>query len=157
MIARYRKKLYALGVQEEQLIFRRTTNLENYLHMHHEVDLLLDSFPYTGGTTTSHAVWMGVPTLSIAGATPASRQSVETMHIYGLQSFIVGSQDEYLEKAVWWQSNLDELNALRQNMRDNIPMQQPGFNAAAPLEKALRQAWHLYCAGLPAQSFTVEE
>ncbi|OOB84653.1 hypothetical protein BZY71_23710 [Leclercia adecarboxylata] len=157
MIARFRKKLCALGVQDEQLIFRKTTTLEKYLHMHHEVDLLLDTFPYTGGTTTSHAIWMGVPTLSIAGETTASRQSVETMHIYGLQSFIASSQKEYVEKAVAWQGNLHELDRWRQNMRSNIPTHDTGFNVAAPLEKGLRKAWQNYCAGLPAQSFTVEE
>lgn len=157
MIARYRKKLNTLGIRDDQLIFRKTTNLQNYLHMHHEVDLLLDTFPYTGGTTTSHAVWMGVPTLSIAGETTASRQSVETMHIYGLQSFIASNQKEYVEKAVAWQSNLQELDRWRQNMRNSIPTHDAGFNVAAPLEKVLRQAWQNYCAGLPAQSFTVEE
>lgn len=157
MIVRYRKKLITLGIRDDQLIFRKTTNLQNYLHMHHEVDLLLDTFPYTGGTTTSHAVWMGVPTLSIAGETTASRQSVETMHIYGLQSFIASNQKEYVEKAVAWQSNLQELDRWRQNMRNSIPTHDAGFNVAAPLEKVLRQAWQNYCAGLPAQSFTVEE
>lgn len=157
MIARYRKKLNALGVVDDRLIFRKTTSLENYLRMHHEVDLLLDSFPYTGGTTTSHAVWMGVPTLSIAGATTASRQGVETMHIYGLQQFIASSQDDYVEKAVAWQHNLHELNGWRQSMRNNMPVKQEGFNAAVPLENALIRAWEIYCAGKPAQSFTVAD
>lgn len=157
MIERYRKKLCSLGVLNEQLIFRKTTNLESYLHLHHQVDILLDSFPYTGGTTTSHGVWMGVPTLSIAGATTSSRQGVETMHIYGLQTFIANSKDDYVEKAIYWQAHLDELNAYRLNMRQNMPVKQTDFNAAELFEKALRQAWQLHCAGLPAQSFTVEE
>ena len=157
MIARYRKKLCALGVLDSQLIFRKTTGLENYLRMHHEVDILLDSFPYTGGTTTSHAVWMGVPTLSILGSTTAARQGAEILSIYGLQTFIATSQQDYVEKAIAWQSNLDELDSWRQATRKNMPLKADGFDFAAPLEKALRQAWQIYCAGQPAQSFTVEE
>jgi len=157
MIARYRKKLCALGVQDSQLIFRKTTNLENYLRMHHEVDLLLDSFPYTGGTTTSHGVWMGVPTLSIAGATTSSRQGVEIMHIYGLQTFIATSQQDYIEKAIAWQTRLQELDGWRQSMRKNMPVKQDGFDVADLLDKALRNAWWIHCAGKPAQSFTIEE
>lgn len=157
MIARYRKKLCALGVLDSQLIFRKTTDLENYLRLHHEVDLMLDSFPYTGGTTTSHGVWMGVPTLSIAGATTSSRQGVEIMHIYGLQPFVATSQQDYIEKAVAWQSNLQELDGWRQSMRKNMPIKQDGFDVAAPLEKALRKAWQIHCSGHAAQSFTVEE
>lgn len=157
MITRYRKKLNALGIKDEQLIFRESTSLENYLHMHHEVDLLLDTFPYTGGTTTSHAIWMGVPTLSIAGVTTASRQGVEAMHLYGLQMFIASNQKDYVKKAVAWQSNLLELNDLRQNMRNYMSTNDSGINVAAPFEKVLRKAWQIYCAGLPAQSFTVTE
>jgi len=157
MITRYRKKLIALGIKDEQLIFRESTSLENYLHMHHEVDLLLDTFPYTGGTTTSHAIWMGVPTLSIAGVTTASRQGVEAMHLYGLQNFIAINQKDYVKKAVAWQSNLLELNDWRQNMRNNMSTNDIGKNVAAPFEKVLRKAWQIYCAGLPAQSFTVTE
>lgn len=100
---------------------------------------------------------MGVPTLSIAGATTASRQGVEIMHIYGLQTFIATSRDDYIEKAIARQSNLEELNGWRQTMRQNMPLKQDGFDVSAPLEKALRKAWEIYCAGQPAQSFTVEE
>ncbi len=154
MIARYRKKLHALGVSDEQLIFRKTTGLEAYLHMHHEVDILLDSFPYNGGTTTSHGIWMGVPTLTLAGATYPARQGLEIMHIYGLDEFVAESQQDYFDKAVSWQTRLETLNALRQNMRSTIP-QQGQSNVAIPFQQALREAWRKWCADEALCSFRV--
>ena len=41
--------------------------MQAYLALHHQVDVCLDTFPYNGGTTTLHALWMGVPTLTLAG------------------------------------------------------------------------------------------
>ncbi|HCM9242758.1 TPA: methyltransferase domain-containing protein [Enterobacter bugandensis] len=154
MIARYRKKLNALGVSDEQLIFRKTTGLEAYLHMHHEVDMLLDSFPYNGGTTTSHGIWMGVPTLTLAGATYPARQGLEIMHIYGLDEFVAESQQDYFDKAVSWQTRLETLSALRQNMRSTIPPQGQS-NVAIPFQQALREAWRKWCADEAPRSFQV--
>lgn len=154
MIARYRKKLNALGVADEQLIFRKTTGMEAYLQMHHEVDMLLDSFPYNGGTTTSHGIWMGVPTLTLAGATYPARQGLEIMHIYGLDEFVAESQQDYFDKAVRWQTQLETLNALRQNMRSTIPTQGQS-NVAIPFQQALRQAWRKWCADEAPHSFRV--
>ena len=79
------------------------------------------------------------------------------MHIYGLQTFIATSQDDYIEKAIAWQSNLEELNGWRQRMRKNMPLMQDSSGVADLLDKALRKAWQIYCAGQSAQSFTVEE
>ena len=47
--------------------FTRAATSPPISRLHHQVDMCLDTFPYTGGTTTSHALWMGVPTLTLAG------------------------------------------------------------------------------------------
>ncbi|WPU24862.1 methyltransferase [Cedecea neteri] len=156
IISLYRKKLCALGVSEDKLLFRKTTGIEKYLHMHHEVDILLDSFPYNGGTTTCHGIWMGVPTLTLAGSTPASRQGAELMHLYGMGQFIAKSEQEYIDKALYWQDRKEELNTLRKNMRNNIPSGEKNDpEIVGSFEKALRQVWRNYCSGSEPISFTV--
>lgn len=55
MTERFREALIKYGALPEQLIFRERTDMESYLAMHHEVDMLLNAFPYSGGTTTCHA------------------------------------------------------------------------------------------------------
>ncbi|CCJ98702.1 Predicted O-linked N-acetylglucosamine transferase, SPINDLY family [Cronobacter malonaticus 507] len=60
MIAMMTRRLTHFGARPEQLIFRTRTGLIEYLEYHHHIDILLDAFPYTGGTTTNHGAWMGV-------------------------------------------------------------------------------------------------
>ncbi len=48
----------------------------------------LTPFPYNGGTTTSHGIWMGVPTLTLAGSDLSCPSGLEIMHIYGLDEFV---------------------------------------------------------------------
>lgn len=153
---RVKTQLVSRGVQEEQLIFKGKMDITEYLSSHSYIDILLDTFPYTGGTTTNHAAWMGVPTLTLCGQTLAGRQGVENMNSYGLSQFIAMSQDEYVEKALSWQDNVEELNAIRLSMRSRIPGNDGAtFNAAEYFEKALRQAWERYCDGMDAQSFVI--
>ncbi len=47
---------------------------DKYLAQYAEIDVALDPFPYTGGITTADSLWMGVPVLTVAGRTTASRQ-----------------------------------------------------------------------------------
>jgi predicted O-linked N-acetylglucosamine transferase (SPINDLY family) len=56
------EKFAAEGVDRERLTFHSRSGIDLYLALHHQVDLCLDTFPYNGGTTTYHALWMGVPT-----------------------------------------------------------------------------------------------
>ncbi|MEO7494076.1 MAG: tetratricopeptide repeat protein, partial [Massilia sp.] len=49
------------GVAEDQLVLHPRMSLADFLALHHQIDLALDSFPYNGGTTSLHAVSMGVP------------------------------------------------------------------------------------------------
>lgn len=158
MIAMMTRRLTHFGARPEQLIFRTRTGLIEYLEYHHHIDILLDAFPYTGGTTTNHGAWMGVPTLTLCGETMAGRQGVDIMNGYGLPEFVANDKADYVEKALSWQGRFEELNAIRLSMRSRIPTDNAdGFRVADTFEKGLREAWKIYCTGEAPRSFFVEE
>lgn len=148
MIAAMTTRMQKLGIAEDRLIFRGLVELDEYLAYHHEIDILLDTFPYTGGTTTHHGAWMGVPTLTLSGPTIPCLQGVDIMGGYKLEQFIAVDEKDYISKAVAWRDNIAELAVIRQGMRARIPVENDSGNKiAANLEKALREAWHMYCRG----------
>ena len=55
----------------------------NTLASYHDVDIALDTFPYTGCTTTADALWMGVPVLTVAGRSMVSRQASSVLNGVG--------------------------------------------------------------------------
>ncbi len=145
------------GITGDRLLFYPRVSMEDYLKLHHEIDLLLDSFPYSGGTTTNHGLSMGVPTITLAGQTLPSRHGVTILGRVGLECFVAESHEEYIEKAVYWRAHLEELNKIRSGIRDRInnsSMRSPDF-VIMVLESALRQMWQRWCAGLPPESFEV--
>src|SRR5436309_15030393 len=62
-----------VGVSSDRLEFRKSTPIATYLQLLTESDLTLDPFPFNGGTTTCHSLWMGAPVVSLAGKTHAAR------------------------------------------------------------------------------------
>lgn len=132
--------------------------MEEYLAYHHDIDILLDAFPYTGGTTTHHGAWMGVPTITINGPTIPSLQGVDIMGSYGLEQFIADDVEDYISKAIEWQNHIPELAAIRQGIRARIPSKnESAFNISENVEKALRKAWEIYCRGEKPHTFIVAD
>ncbi|UMR29864.1 tetratricopeptide repeat protein [Massilia sp. MB5] len=148
----------AQGIARERLSFQPRTNMRGYLSLHHQVDIALDTFPYTGGTTTLHGVWMGVPMLTLAGATMPARVSAAVLERLGLSAFVAHTADDYVEKGRYITSQLDLLASLRARMRQLLAQSalgQPGIIAVG-LEGAARAMWHRWCAGLAPETFEVE-
>ena len=111
-----------------------------YLKAHDEVDIILDTFPFPGGTTTCEALWMSVPTVTFAGDTMVSRQGVSLLTYAGLADWIANTEDEYVDIAVKKASDIKQLGRLRAVLRQQV-FESALFNAprfASNLEDTLR-------------------
>lgn len=146
-----------VGIARERLTFHPKYQMKDYLALHHQVDICLDTFPYPGGTTSCHALWMGVPTLTLAGVTPVSRVGALIQNHVGMEQFIAFEKTEFVQKGLCLASNISELARNRNELRTRFmqsTMGQPDIIAGA-LERALQVMWQRWCAGLPAESFAV--
>jgi predicted O-linked N-acetylglucosamine transferase (SPINDLY family) len=139
------------GIAPERLLLHARSTLRDYLALHQQVDLCLDTYPYGGGATTAHAAWMGVPTLCLAGDTPPSRFGATEMHHLGLDAFIATSIEDFVAKGRYWAEHTSDLAEIRAGLRtrfaDSPLGQADAF--ASHFEAALRAMWARWCQGLP--------
>lgn len=136
-------KAVAQGVNEAQLVLYPPSDRNTYLKTTAQADILLDTYPYTGGTTTVEALWMGVPTLTLSGDTMIARQGDSLLHAAGLSDWVARSPREYVAQAIGWAQHLDELAQLRAGLRaqvaDSALFDAPRF--ARDFERALDTVW----------------
>jgi len=145
------------GIARERLSFHGRCGMDAYLSLHRQVDICLDTFPYNGGTTTCHALWMGIPTLTLAGDTMPGRVGATVLGHVGLDGFVAHDAADFVHKGLSWAGNLAALSDIRAGLRErfaNSAMGQPAV-VAAGVERALRIMWRRWCAGLPPESFEI--
>ena len=131
--------------------------MREYLQRHQHVDVALDTFPYTGGTTTMFAFWMGVPVLTLAGASVQQNQAASFLFSLDLADRVTRSEEEFVERACRAAADLAELEQLRSRLRATAERKFLGSNddAALAFDAALRAMWRRWCAGQPPEGFTV--
>ena len=118
-----------------------------HLAFYDRVDIALDTFPYNGATTTCEALWMGVPVVTLAGKTHASRVGVSILSNVGLTGLIADSADDYKRIATGLANNFENLASLRNSLR-GMMQQSPLTDAkkfTTNLEKAYRDMWLEWC------------
>jgi predicted O-linked N-acetylglucosamine transferase (SPINDLY family) len=120
-------RLDVAGIDAHRITISPGMPWETYLASYSQVDFLLDTFPYPGGTTTAEALWMGVPTLTLMGDTLLSRQGASMMHCVKLDDWIASSSAGYVAKAVGFASDLPALAQLRKELRARA-LQSPLFD-----------------------------
>jgi dTDP-4-amino-4,6-dideoxygalactose transaminase/predicted O-linked N-acetylglucosamine transferase (SPINDLY family) len=145
------------GVDATRVTLHPRTGMGDYLALHGQVDIALDTFPYSGGTTTLHALWMGVPTLTLAGDTAAGRQTVCILEHIGQQQFIANDAADFVRKGAAFAADFLSLAVLRTGLRAciSLPDAQAMEQVADGVEQALRMMWQRWCDGLPAASLQV--
>jgi protein O-GlcNAc transferase len=140
------QRLQCYGIDPARVMMHGAAHREAYLAAHAEVDIILDTFPYPGGTTTCEALWMGVPTLTLAGDSLLARQGASLLTAAGLEEWVAASKEEYIAKAIDLASDKPKLATLRAGLRRQV-MASPLFDAqrfARNFEDALWGMWQNY-------------
>jgi protein O-GlcNAc transferase len=135
------------GVKPERLQLIGKRPLAEYLALHHGVDIALDPFPYNGGTTSVHSLWMGVPIITLAGQSPVSRVGVTILANVGLQELIAQSVAEYVAIARDLARDTERLCRIRAELRGRLQAS-PLIDAerlTRALEDAYRNMWQTWC------------
>ncbi|MEO8343623.1 MAG: tetratricopeptide repeat protein [Gallionella sp.] len=149
-------RLQQHGIAPARVLLHGAVSRRDYLAAHAEVDVILDTFPYPGGTTTCEALWMGVPTLTLAGSSLLARQGASLLTAAGLPEWIANNESEYIVQAVALSSDLSTLAALRAGLREQVRAS-PLFDAqrfARNFEDAL---WGMWRARTQNNSLTLFE
>lgn len=120
-----------------------------FMDLHQEVDLALDSLTFSGVTTTLYTLWMGVPVVTLPGLLPITRTSASLLSTLGLGDFIAANETEYIDIVCRAAKNLDQLESLRARLRARLEgsplLDHAGF--ARRLEDAYCSMWQSYLDG----------
>jgi protein O-GlcNAc transferase len=109
------------GVVAERVILNgQEVSVREHLSLYHGVDIALDPFPYNGTTTTCEALWMGVPVVTFAGHSHASRVGASLLTHLGLADWIATTPVDYVAMAVAAAKDLARLADLRGQLRDRM-------------------------------------
>ena len=114
------QRLQSHGIDLARVELHGAVSRVEYLAAHAEVDMILDTFPYPGGTTTCEALWMGVPTLTLAGDRLLARQGASLLTAAGLAEWVAETKEDYLIKAIVLSGDLSKLAALRADLRKRV-------------------------------------
>lgn len=99
--ANFRGEFARHGIGPERIRFNgEALPMRRHLELYHGCDLALDPFPYNGTTTTCEALLMGVPVVTLAGATHAARVGASFLRCVGLPGLVASDQSEYVRLAV---------------------------------------------------------
>jgi predicted O-linked N-acetylglucosamine transferase (SPINDLY family) len=140
-------KFAAYGIQSDRLHFLGEAKKEEFIKTYHEIDILLDTFPYNGGTTTSEALWMGVPVLTLSGDRFVSRVSHTILKQVDMEDWVAFDRTEYIAKAIKKAQDTNALQVLRSRLRNTL-MESPLCHAPRFAEHfiaSLRGAWIRHC------------
>jgi len=107
------------GIDPSRLIFAERVAPENYLARYQVADLFLDTFPFNAGTTASDALWAGLPLLTCAGTSFASRMAGSLLRAVNRPELVTYSLEEYVDRAVALARDPAEVDTIKQSLVQN--------------------------------------
>jgi predicted O-linked N-acetylglucosamine transferase (SPINDLY family) len=135
------------GIDPQRLVFAPRLPLPAHLARHRLADLFLDTLPVNGHTTTSDALWTGLPVLTCAGDTFVSRVAGSLLHAAGLPDLVTASLADYEALALDLAHDPQRLGSLRERLatnRETMPLfDSPRYTRN--LEALYHRMWDEFC------------
>lgn len=136
-------RVEAAGMPLDRVSVLHQQPLNQFMEMAHISDIALDTSPVSGGTTTLHALWMGLPIVTMDAERGADASTARVLEGLGWDHWVTRSESEYVQRALSFMANLDGLRKLRTETRDRIAGSAlMNYRASAEeLEKAFHCMW----------------
>lgn len=135
-----RKEAEKRGVEQSRLVFAKQMPLDEHLARHRLADLFLDTLPCNAHTTTSDALWAGLPVLTCAGQTFASRVAASLLTAVGMSELVTSSHAEYEKLAVKLAKDSRELIKYKTQLSEGLKK-----STLFDTEKFTKDLEALYC------------
>lgn len=113
------------GMDLQRLTLEGGSDHQEMLKQYGDVDVALDTFPYSGGNTSLEALWQGVPVVTLEGDRWASCTTSGFHRYLGLESLIATSWEEYITIAASWAGDVEKRTRFRSEIRHR--MRESGF------------------------------
>jgi predicted O-linked N-acetylglucosamine transferase (SPINDLY family) len=124
--------LAAQGVGADRVLFEPTRSRAAFLEWFADIDIVLDTFPGSGGLSLLDALWMGVPVVTLAGGWAGARQGASILANIGRPEWVADDAGAYMLAALALASDVEALARDRSELRACI--------AASPLLDGARVA-----------------
>lgn len=145
------------GVSGYRLVFAPRMPVDEHLARHRAADLFIDTLPYNAHTTSSDALWAGLPVLTLAGNAFAGRVAASLVATVGLPELITYTPHEYESKAIELATHSNKLIELREKLRAALPGSPlfDGQRFTRNLEKAYHMIFERRQAKLPNEVISI--
>ena len=141
-------RIEAAGMPLDRVSVLHQQPLDHFMEMGHIADIALDTSPISGGTTTLHALWMGLPVVAMDAERSVDTSTSRLLKILGSAANVAQTEDEYVAITLKMMNDQNYLAQQRSNSRDILLesryMNYP--NRVSEVEKAFRLMWINYLA-----------
>ena len=147
--ANMQPRVEAVGIPLDRVSVVHRQPLERFMELGHLADVMLDTAPISGGTTTLHALWMGLPIVTLDAQRAVDASSARILQTAGFGDGVAANEEAYVQKALQWMSDPAYLAQRRQIARLQMEAS-PYMNYAErtqELEQAFQLMWLNYLNG----------
>ena len=154
-----RDRLTASGLDPARLIFAaRIASKPDHIHRHKCADLFLDTFTFSAATTTTDALWAGLPVLTCPGSTGQSRLSASLLEAVGMKDTIVRDKKAYMAFAIRVGKSKSQSELLKRKLARLLPDARlyDAQRLVAQFKDIYTRVWEQHSKGKPPEHVDIE-
>ncbi|RYX80352.1 tetratricopeptide repeat protein [bacterium] len=112
-----RSILDKIGIDFDRVALHKPAPSDSFFSSYNEIDVILDTFPFNGGTTSCFAYYMGVPIVSLVGDSLVSRMGLSISSNMGVPELAVTNEEDYVARAINLANDPEFLRVFRAKAR----------------------------------------
>ncbi len=105
------------NIDLKRIVIEEPSERIDLLKTYNKIDIVLDTFPYSGGTTSFEASWMCVPLLTLKGNNFVSKCGESINSNLNMKDWIARDTDDYINKCIFFSKNFKELDLVKDKLK----------------------------------------